>query len=263
MSRELIQIKHYDVQADSVDANSIPWEFGPNGPKSCLQAPYEFCRKWFSEKDLRNKTILDYGCGARALSMFFLADSGAQITGVDLSPESIKKAKAIAEARELKDIVSFEIGNCEKLRFDTGYFDFIFSSGTLSCLDLTSAFTELSRVLKPDGYAVIVDTLGSNPVLNLNRYIKFKRGMKTKWSVDHILKIRDYERATSYFANLELHYFDFCSLLLLPLSRFKGRALSSAIRAAQRMDRILLSIPLFQRTAFKVVCILSKPKRRK
>ncbi len=53
--------------------------------------------------------VLDLGCG-RGRHSINLASLGYKVTGIDLSPEAIKKAKSIAKTRELKN-VRFELGD--------------------------------------------------------------------------------------------------------------------------------------------------------
>jgi ubiquinone/menaquinone biosynthesis C-methylase UbiE len=183
------------------------------------------------------------------------------VYGVDISAATVGIAKRTAFWHGVGNSVSLMAGDCEALCFSDNCFDYVLSIGTLSCLDLSNAFSELARVLKPDGVALIVDTLGHNPLLNLNRRAKLGKGLKTEWSVKHILKLGDLRQAEHYFQKSEMHFFD---LATLPLAFFRNvvkRDLmpDPVIAAAQSLDRSILRLGFLQQYAFKVVCLLSRP----
>ncbi len=104
-------------------------------------------------------------------------------------PEAIGVAKKGAMAAEVQYSTSFKVGISEALQFDDESYDFVFSAGTISCFYLCKAHFELARLVKPDGYVVIVDTLGHNPLLNMSRKTKCKKSLKTQWSFDHVWKL--------------------------------------------------------------------------
>jgi len=258
-NRKEIQKNHYDSLASQVDELVEPWEFASSD--HILSTPYKFTRQWFSKRDLVGKKLLDFGCGARALSIDMLLDSGAFVTGIDISPESIEKARQRSKIKNVSERYTFDVGDCESLEFKNGYFDYILSTGTLSCLRLDVAYLEMSRVLKPDGHVVVIDTLGHNPLLNLNRKLKLKRGLKTEWSVNHTIKLKNIRAAYEYFSDVEIYWFGLATPILSPIiSKFLGdsKYLKRVIRG---LDQMLVSLPFFKKYAFKVVCFFSSPKK--
>src|SRR6266700_168380 len=68
----------------------------------------------------RDSYVLDVASG-RGTSAFHLAKSfGCKVNGVDLSEESVHAATAEAANRGLDKLVSFQLGDAEKLPFDAG-----------------------------------------------------------------------------------------------------------------------------------------------
>ena len=254
------QTRHYDLLAAVEDITATPWEFDETSLRYSLQTPYTFCKNWFSSNKTSGKSILDFGCGARALSIYLLTDKSASITGVDLSSRSISIAEKKSKHHGVHKSASFEVGDCESLKYDDGSFDFIFSAGTLSCLDIDRAFREMARVLKTDGSVVIVDTLGHNPLLNANRYLKVKLGKKRQSTANSILRETDYRLAHKYFKQIETRHFGLLTPLCVPLSVVLRRQLKPFVKFVERVDRLLLSIPQVKKHAFKVVCVLSCPR---
>ncbi len=256
------QRRHYD----KLGTKTPPAAREAGGAQSlalAFQAPYEYVDQWLTAKGLSGIRALDYGCGNGYYSIF-LARQGADTTGVDISREQIAIAQARIQYLNPEAKLHFEIANCESLPFGDNAFDLILSIGTLSCLSLPAAYSEISRVLKPGGTAVIVDTLGHNPFLNLNRKIKLWRGTKTKWAVEHTLRMSDYEQARNYFGRVSLEFFDLTVLLVHladPGGHFPGLLKPVAVFLRQA-DRFLLSLPVFRKMAFKVVSILSHPLKK-
>lgn len=108
--------------------------------------------KVFPEKGLR---ILDVGCGTGELSLLF-AEMGHQVTGIDISTQMLKTAKAKAEACGAD--ISFGEGDAENPPFETSSFDIVFSRHLLWTLpDPEKAIKNWERVLRKNGKVVIID----------------------------------------------------------------------------------------------------------
>ena len=94
--------------------------------------------------------ILDAGCGSGEF-LLFLAGLGYEVTGVDLSPAAISKAKAVVPVARL-EAASLE----QRLPFASGAFAAIWCTEVLEHLfDVHSALTELNRVLMPGGLLIL------------------------------------------------------------------------------------------------------------
>ncbi len=80
----------------------------------------------------KGKKVLEIGCGL-GTAMINFARSGAQVTAVDLSDESLKLAKQRAEVYDLGDRVSFYHGNAEELDqwLPPETYDLVYSFGVI------------------------------------------------------------------------------------------------------------------------------------
>lgn len=98
--------------------------------------------------------VLDVGCGTGALlESVSRASPGACLSGVDLSPEML----AVASAR-LGGSAELSEGRADNLPFTDAAFDMVVSTSVLHYLRRPdAALTEMERVLKPGGRAVVVD----------------------------------------------------------------------------------------------------------
>jgi SAM-dependent methyltransferase len=109
--------------------------------------------------------VLEVGCGPGHLSILLARRFGMDVTGVDLDPAMIERARANTErsgAREDRR-PSFLVGDVASLPFPDGSFDLVVS--TLSMhhwADAKAGLTEIRRVLRSDGRALVWDLRGGS-----------------------------------------------------------------------------------------------------
>ncbi|MCK4732830.1 MAG: class I SAM-dependent methyltransferase [Methanophagales archaeon] len=110
----------------------------------------------FSQIDISNvKKVLEVGCGIGVLSSYLSEKYEWEVTGIDLDPEQIKKAKN--DYRENKYLKFLET-DATKLPFGNSEFDLVLSVDALHHIpNRNRAFDEISRVLEPNGFYVLVD----------------------------------------------------------------------------------------------------------
>lgn len=104
---------------------------------------------------LKDKVVLDLGCGSGRFSIA-LAELGVKrCIGVDLGNEGLEIARTIAKNKKLT-CLKFKKANVLKLPFKDNTFDFVFCKGVLHHTGKTFAgLKELLRVLKPNSKAFI------------------------------------------------------------------------------------------------------------
>jgi ubiquinone/menaquinone biosynthesis C-methylase UbiE len=106
----------------------------------------------------RGGAVLEVGCGPGVLSIRLARDHGLDVTGMDLDPAMIERARANGERLPAGARLRFMVGDVAALPFDDGSFDVVFS--TLSVhhwADPGAGLAEVARVLKPGGRALIWD----------------------------------------------------------------------------------------------------------
>jgi ubiquinone/menaquinone biosynthesis C-methylase UbiE len=86
------------------------------------------------------------------------------VTGIDMTPEMLHKARSGAAALALGN-VTFVEGEAERLPFADGSFDVVVSNGVIDLVpDKDAVFSELHRVLVPGGRLQIADVTIQRPV---------------------------------------------------------------------------------------------------
>lgn len=197
--------------------------------------------------------VLEYGCGDGS-SAFTLAERGARVTGIDISPERIRRAQAEARARKLEG-VSFRVMNAEHLEFADNTFDLICGTSIIHHLDLHRSAAELARTLKPTGKAVFLEPLGHNPVINA--YRRRTPGYRTR--DEHPLLISDLQLLGRRFEVVDTRFFHLVSLAAYPFR--SRRAFGSIMRGLDRVDSALFTLaPPLRRYAWVVVLSLMRPR---
>jgi SAM-dependent methyltransferase len=110
--------------------------------------------------------VLDLGSGAGTDSLVAaqMVGAGGAVTGIDMTPEMVAKARASADGMGLEN-VSFTEAEAERLPFASASFDVVISNGVIDLIpDKDLVFAELYRVLVPGGRIQIADVTIQRPV---------------------------------------------------------------------------------------------------
>jgi SAM-dependent methyltransferase len=110
--------------------------------------------------------VLDLGSGAGMDSLVAaqMVGPGGSVTGVDMTPEMLAKARGAAEQLRASN-VEFVEGEIERLPFPEACFDVVISNGVIDLVpDKDAVFSEIHRVLVPGGRIQIADVTIQNPV---------------------------------------------------------------------------------------------------
>lgn len=98
---------------------------------------------------------LDVACGPGIVSCA-LAEAGAEVTGLDLTPAMIAQASARADRLGVK--ASFQTGNAMALPFEDAQFDLVVTRYSFHHMETPQAcLTEMIRVCRPGGRIVVID----------------------------------------------------------------------------------------------------------
>ena len=224
---------------------------------SVNRASRSFMEGWLAERCRNGAEALDY-CRGLGQSSLTMAQYGARVTGIDISAQSIGTAQARLASHGLAERARFVNGDAENTGFPDSSFDLILCNGVLQHLDVTKAYPELARILKPGGAVFCVEALAHNPVFQL--YRRLTPQMRTAWEVDHILSRREIRLARGFFDQVSPHFFHLAGLGAVPL-RNSPAVFDVALRALDAVDRVILRIPGLRWWAWQCLFVLTKPKK--
>lgn len=109
-------------------------------------------------------TMLDIGCGGGAtLQRLLKRSKNANVYGLDISEESVAKAKRV-NASVLDKQVFVTQGSAEKLPYEDGKFDLVTAVETIYFWpNILNCLLEVRRVLKPGGqFAIMVEVVDAD-----------------------------------------------------------------------------------------------------
>ena len=114
----------------------------------------------FAEATRGRGLVADLGCGPGHVSRY-LFEQGVQVIGIDLSPEMVDVARRLTPA------IDFRVGDMHRLELDDASLAGIVAFYAIVHFEpgeLTAVFSEMRRVLAPDGIALIAFHAGEDVI---------------------------------------------------------------------------------------------------
>jgi ubiquinone/menaquinone biosynthesis C-methylase UbiE len=178
------------------------------------------------------RRALELGCGT-GVFLEQVARSGADLTGLDLSPDLLERTRArLAGVAN----VTLECGNAEQTPFADATFDAIYGSSILHHLDLEHAVTEAARILRPGGRIAFAEPNALNPqvavMFHVNALKPYFGVSADEMAFSRFAAARALRKAG--YADIEVRPFDFVHPSLPPAS----------VVAVGRLSRLLESLPV-------------------
>ena len=104
------------------------------------------------------KKILDIATGTADLAISTAKHTNAEIIGVDISKEMLKKGRKKIKRKKLNNIITLQIGDAENLKFNNSMFDAItVGFGVRNFENIEKGLKEIYRVLKEQGSLIIIE----------------------------------------------------------------------------------------------------------
>jgi len=209
---------------------------------------------YFDKKlEIFQGSILILGTGDSDITKF-LKGKITQITGIDISQESVKKVNDIIKKKKKEKKIKEFLMDAHNLKFPDNYFDGVIGSAILHHLDIKKALPEISRVLKKDGNVLFLEPLGLNPIINFFR--KLTPNMRT--ISEHALTFKDIKQINKYF-KINLKGFYFITILSFVFNLINSKYLYRTSRNIfDKIDNNLLNIIPFLKYFCWIIIIEGK-----
>ena len=137
-----------------------------NVPDTAIESFAGVANPWELGRLTPGERVLDLGSGAGTDSLVAAQMVGehGSVTGVDMTPEMLTKARTAAAEMGAAN-VAFVESEAEQLPFPDESFDVVISNGVIDLIpDKDAVFAELFRVLVPGGRMQVADVTIQNPV---------------------------------------------------------------------------------------------------
>jgi phosphoethanolamine N-methyltransferase len=125
--------------------------------------------------DVRNKSILDFGCGLGGPAFVLAETYGATVVGIDIEADLIDRAQHRAKELGLDAQTDFQVVEPGPLVFPNEAFDVVLSSGAFTQIDnKREMYEECRRVLRPGGVLTCYDWMKSEGEYSVDMRYWFK-----------------------------------------------------------------------------------------
>ena len=142
-----------------------------NVPESAVESFAGVANPWALGRLAPGERVLDLGSGAGTDSLIAaqMVGEAGRVTGIDMTPAMLSKARLAAAAMGAANVEFLE-AEAERLPFPDSSFDVMISNGVIDLIpDKDAVFSEVHRVLAPGGRIQIADVTIQNPVSDEGR----------------------------------------------------------------------------------------------
>lgn len=207
----------------------------------------EYVDAWV-RREAKGRVFLDYACG-NGVNALKAAHAGASLSlGFDISDISVQNCVREAKEQGVSNARFFQ-ADAENTKLPDNSIDRVICSGMLHHLDLSHAFPELRRILKPGGKILAVEALDYNPAIKLYRMMT--PAMRTDWEKAHILRLSDLTFGSRFFKVQNIRYWHVIG--------YAGALVKPMAGLFDKLDTVLEQIPLLNRMAWTFTFELEKP----
>lgn len=215
------------------------------------ETPYPLEYAFHLMGDLTGKRVLDLGCG-KGENLLPLAANGADVIGVDLSPELLRFAERRVEKSGLAAAVA--VGSAYATGLRSGSVDAIFCAALVHHLEIPRVRAEMLRILKRGGYVVLTEPIRFSGLYNRLRSLLPAQGNISDY--EHPLTVSEWIQMSLGFQNEGLRYF---RLPFVPFLQRVLRQQNPSLKAWQRSAWLLDRLPGLRKFATIAVVRLRKP----
>ena len=248
---KFLERDRYDGRAKSVLTEFAVGNNSTDGADAinlALRAPYCAYESLVISSLSSNFSVLELGAGTGSFTGM-LVRTGANVCATDISPRSLE---VLALRYQGIGRLVTQVADMECLPFSDAEFEIVTSAGSLSYGDNIKVMNEIFRVLKPGGVFICVDSLNHNPIYQLNRWMHYLRGQRTRSTLIRMPKISLIEQYRVKFGHVDVQFFGGFSWLipiLVPIFNEERVA-----RILDRLDEIIN----VKKSAFKFVLVARK-----
>ena len=106
----------------------------------------------------KDTMIADFGCGTGCQTIYLANNTAAQITALDIAPESIEKLNNTIAQKNLGNRVKAITGSMDNLPFEKNSLDIIWSEGAIYHIGYEKGLQYWRDYLKPNGYIAVTES---------------------------------------------------------------------------------------------------------
>ena len=218
-----------------------------------LKEPYIAYQDALKSNIKDHHTVLELGAGEGRHSLVALQSAG-KLVCTDLSQASLDVIN-LSCPQELRHKLETSCEDIEGLAFEDASFDAVISAGALSYGRSEKVMSEVNRLLADDGLFIAVDSWDHNPIYRFNRWLHYKKGLRTLSTLQN-MPDRNLVRLMKQYFDVRVYYFGTISFLMPVLAKF----LKPSFLA--KLSRVFDKLFFRKQLAFKIVIIARKKQNQ-
>ena len=214
-----IEKRRYESRAELItESNPINLQYPLIHIPAYLSSAYVHYHGLLKSLVTTDSNVLELGAGMGEHS-FSIINSGANVLLTDISSPSLEVIK-----KKFSKFSNFttQVADIEDLSFLSESFDLIASAGALSYGDNRIVMCRIHDLLKKGGFFVAVDSLNHNPIYRLNRYLHYKKGDRTKSTLDRMPNLDLLDQYSILFGKISVNYFGSISWICPCVAKFSS-----------------------------------------
>ena len=108
----------------------------------------------------RGDAVLDVGCGVGIAPVFLAKQFGCRVTGIDITPLMLQRARERALREGVSELVNFRVADMHALPFEDNAFASAIAESVITfSSDKVGVLNELARVVRPGGVVAFTEAI--------------------------------------------------------------------------------------------------------
>lgn len=228
-----VEKSRYDLKAKTFDSRqilSLSNSIYRSSSTTDFESPFIFAKSLMLPLLTSSSIGLDLGCGTGLHSIEF-SRYFKKLFAVDISTFSLELLSSL----DYPNIYPLN-ASIDNIPLPDSSVDIVLSFGSISYADPSLIFDEVKRIVRPNGYFLIVDTLSGNPFYSLNRFLHIIRGTRSFLQTFRLLSLSDIQQLTAHSKVHSLQFFGKYLWLsrILPAFIVRTRQYTSVISFLER-----------------------------
>lgn len=187
--------------------------------------------------------LVDAGCGIGGTCIWMAQERGADVTGVNISPDQLARATRLAHQRGLTEQVRFIQRSYIDTALPDAQFDGIYGMESVSyALDKRDFIREAYRLLKPGGRLVITDGFKNDSAFPEHLSEDYQRWLEG-WAVDNLSGVQQFQRDLAEHGFRDIRFED-AYARVLPSSRRMHLAAKYTLWGGKLLEKIRIRTPV-------------------
>lgn len=217
-----IEKERFDKRAlEKINEFDNKFKKGSSEISESLRTPYLVFESLIDCYIKKNMEVLEVGSGNGQYTHSLLKNN-ARVIASDISENCLELIKKRYSNYFQKGFLKTKVADMESLPYENNRFDAVVIAGSLSYGDGNIVDKEISRVLKPRGIFLCVDSLNENYIYRTNRYLQYLMQKRSRLTIENMPDFNRINAIKKLYNKTTIQYFGKFSWLFIMLESIIG-----------------------------------------